>query len=97
MRPHASSRETITDGRSSALRIFPEVLISAIAEIVGCRAFERSYRVAAMQFEGIAGPAEGSHVQLADSSANSRIDGLVCKSNLTCVIGPKLVVVAETP
>jgi heat shock protein HtpX len=65
------SREYIADGEAIRVTHFPEALISAIAKIGGRGAFEGSYRVEAMLFDGIADHVEGSH-----PTARDRIDAI---------------------
>ncbi|SDO71513.1 M48 family metalloprotease [Afipia sp. GAS231] len=64
-------RDYIADGEAIRVTHFPEALISAIAKIGGRGAFEGSYRVEAMLFDGIADHAEGSH-----PTARDRIDAI---------------------
>jgi len=65
------SRDYIADGEAIRVTHFPEALISAIAKIGGRGAFEGSYRVEAMLFDGIADHVEGSH-----PTARDRIDAI---------------------
>jgi Zn-dependent protease with chaperone function len=65
------SRDYIADGEAIRVTHFPEALISAIAKIGGRGAFEGSYRVEAMLFDGIADHVEGSH-----PAARDRIDAI---------------------
>jgi heat shock protein HtpX len=65
------SRDYIADGEAIRVTHFPEALISAIAKIGGRSAFEGSYRVEAMLFDGIADHVEGSH-----PTARDRIDAI---------------------
>src|SRR5882757_5780059 len=55
------SRDYIADGEAIRVTHFPEALISAIAKIGGRGAFEGSYRVEAMLFDGRADHEGGSH------------------------------------
>lgn len=64
-------RDYIADGEAIRVTHFPEALISAIAKIGGRGAFQGSYRVEAMLFDGIADHAEGSHPTAVD-----RIDAI---------------------
>ena len=64
-------RDYIADGEAIRVTHFPEALISAIAKIGGRGAFEGSYRVEAMLFDGIADHVEGSH-----PAARDRIDAI---------------------
>jgi hypothetical protein len=64
-------RDYVADGEAIRVTRFPEALISAIAKIGGRGAFEGSYRVEAMLFDGIADHAEGSH-----PTARDRIDAI---------------------
>ncbi len=63
------NRDYVADGEAIRVTHFPEALISAIAKIGGRGAFEGSYRVEAMLFDGIADHVEGSH-----PTARDRID-----------------------
>ena len=65
------SRDYIADAEAIRVTHFPEALISAIAKIGGRGAFEGSYRVEAMLFDGIADHVEGSH-----PTARDRIDAI---------------------
>jgi len=64
-------RDYVADGEAIRVTHFPEALISAIAKIGGRGAFEGSYRVEAMLFDGIADHVEGSH-----PAARDRIDAI---------------------
>jgi heat shock protein HtpX len=64
-------RDYVADGEAIRVTHFPEALISAIAKIGGRGAFEGSYRVEAMLFDGIADHVEGSH-----PTASDRIDAI---------------------